>query len=93
MSGFTVTNCPNIAVVRKYMRSLAKGEHGVCGVRLRGRGVPQDGDWRDYQWATPLKVAPRFTAYYGSAPYTRLEWVAMTKPGGGLRVRYLRDQS
>ena len=67
--GYTVTNIPNTSLHRLAYRGIA----GDLACRLRGRGVPAGDDWRKYQWQTPIKVAPRFTAYYGNAPYLRFE--------------------
>lgn len=83
--GYTVTNCPNEPDVRIVMQRAA----GDQPYRARGRGVPEGGDWRHYQWATPMAVAPRFTAYYGRAPYTRFEYVDIIRDEKRPHVRVL----
>jgi hypothetical protein len=86
--GWTVTGCPNLSTVRARMRGFKKD----MPCRLRGRGVPAGGDWREYEYSTPLAVAPRFTAYYGKAPYIRLQYI-QSLPNGRVHVHYLGDQS
>lgn len=74
MSGITVTNIPNTPENRAVYRDHAG--HMKC--RLRGRGVPAGEPWQNYQWQTPIRVAPRFTAYYGNAPYVRFDHIGIT---------------
>lgn len=71
MSGYTVTNCPNEPDVRIVMQRAS----GALPYRARGRGLPDGWKWRDVGFGTPLAVAPKFTAYYGAAPFTRFNYV------------------
>lgn len=68
--GYSIRNIPNCAAMRGRFRDLKR----ALPCRLRGRGCPPGKRWQDVQYGTPLGEAPKFTAYYGKAPYAYFEF-------------------
>lgn len=77
MNGYSVRNIPNEPHLRDLFKSLRKSKP----YRARGRGVPAGKSWRKYHRGTPLGEAPKFTAYYGEAPYQYMEFVSIDADG------------
>ncbi len=81
--GYSVRNIPNTDQLRRVFSGLKR----ALNYRPRGRGVPPGKQWKDVQYGTALREAPKFTAYYGKAPYVYMEFVSFED--NNLRVKLL----
>lgn len=68
--GYSIRNIPNCAIHRALFKELARD----LPYKPRGRGVPPGKRWSDVSYGTPLREAPKFTAYYGTGPYHYFEF-------------------
>lgn len=88
--GYSIRNIPNTPAHRALFKSLADS----CGLLYtpRGRGVPAGKKWADVPYGTPLREAPKFTAYYGRSPYVYFEFTGRWQDGRPV-LRTLRAPS